>query len=400
MKRFLGLASDVFWLGVTVAILVGGYLGYQTLGALRPEVQATPVERTVPIVSAMALGRFDAALPIRGEGFLAAHRQVGVAAQISGRIVELHPSVEARGKIRQGAVLARLDDRAARSALDRAEADIRSTQASLGLARTQLIRARELFERGVATQDQLDQISAQMAQLTAALASLEAGREAARITLSETAILAPFDGTVRDQQASLGAVVSPGQSIATLYTDARIEVTVPIDEAAAGLIPGLFEGGSVPARVTGQFAGRAVVWEASVARVNPALDSATRTLEVVVALDDPQAGRLATGADLPSGTPPALINAYVDVTIQGAQLADIHAIPSTALRDRQAVWLVDAADRLLVVAAEPIHIDGETTYVVLKGAPADARLITSPLDAPIVGMDLRVVPAPVAALSE
>ena len=388
--RFRSLVRDAFWVFVAVAILGGGVAGFQLLQALRDPVQAAPLERVVPSVDVLRLAPHDGPVPIRGEGFVRPFRQIDLAAEVSGRIIELHPAIEARGRFSQGDVLFRLDGREAYAELARAEGNLDSTRARLDLNQTQLARTETLLARGVVTEERLDQLLAEKAELEATLASLRAAREVVQIRLANTAILAPFDGAVLSQVADLGDVVSPGQALATIFTDGQLEVVVPVTEAEAALIPGLFDGGSAPAEVTARFADTEVAWDAVVSRVEPALDMQTRTMTVTVSLVDVDGGRmLETESSLASGTPPALINAFVDVTVDGARRPGLYAVPSASVREGNALWLSDGGI-LRIVPVTVVHIDGEVTYVTLGRDLGAALLVTSTLDAPVEGSPIRV----------
>lgn len=399
MSRPFSLLKDLFWIVFSVGLVGGGVLGFQYLGANRDVVAPQPVERPVALVATEVLTPYDGALPIRGEGFITPFRQVALSSQTQGRIVTLHPAIDTRGAFAEGDILVQLDERAAQAALAQTDANIASTQARLDLVVSQLARGETLRERGIISQEALDSLLSQQSELTATLDSLRAARETALVTLDNARIAAPFAGRVLRKTAEIGAVVSPGQEIAVLYSDGALEVTVPLRQADAALIPGLFEGAAVPAEVHARFAGQDVTWAAEVARVDAALDSRTRSLNVTVRLKA-QTGATAAGA-LPSGAPPALINAFANVTISGAEVPSAYAIPSTALRDGGAIWLYDAG-ALAVVPAALIHVDGEQSFVRLGALPEGAELITSPLDTAVAGMALRraAVTERTAALTE
>lgn len=386
MKRILTILKEAFWLIFAVAIIGGGVFGFRLMGELRERPAAAPVERIVPLVETISLTPYSHNIPIRGEGFVTAARQVELASQLSGRIVELHPAISARGQFSEGDVLVRLDDRAATASLNRANADMASVEARLELTNTQVERVKLLLERGVATQDRLDQLLSQQSDLQASLAGLGASLESAQIALENTKVLAPFDGAVLSQSAEIGAVVSPGQAIATLFTDQQLEVTIPILENDASLIPGLFESQRSPAVVTAQFAGRAVDWSAEVVRFDPALDASTRTLGVTVALGDRDGGTVdADAPELASGAPPALVNAFVDVEIAGAQFDDVYAVPSTAIRDGETVWLTDG-ETLNFIPVDIMHVDGEMSFIRFETAPSLNEIVVGNLSGPADGM--------------
>ncbi len=387
MKRVWAWAKDLFWLIVAVALVGAGVYGFRYLGEVRPEVVAQPVERPVVLVDTEMPQRFADPIPVRGEGFIRPFREVALAAETSGRIVEMHPALKRRGRFAEGEVLIRLDDASAVAALDQTDANIASTQARLELVQTQLARAETLRARGVIPQEQLDQLEAQQTELSASLTALQAGRRTAEIALDRTMIRAPFDGAVLSSSAELGAVANPGQTLATLYSADQLEVTVPVRQAEAALIPGLFDGAEGSARVTADFAGRSYAWQARIARVDNALDNRTRTLNVTLRLENETAERVA-GEAAASGVPPALINAFARAAIDGIADDGVYAIPSTAYRDGDAVW-VYADGSLQILPAQRIHVDGERSFVRIPELAEGAELITSSLNTAFAGMKLR-----------
>ena len=401
------LRSDILWSTVAIGIVAGGFAGFRVMGALRTPLAAAPIERVVPLVESAPLRRHERAIPVRGEGFVEPERQVSVAAETAGRVVELHPQLFAHGRVRAGEVLVRLDDRSARAALARADADIAATRARIALNDTQLERARTLRRRGVVSQEELDQRLAREAELAGALASLESARRGVEIALENAVVRAPFDGAVRGRTVELGSVVAPGQPLAELFSIDALEVSVPLTERAAALVPGLFErvpgagANGVAATVVTTFAGHERARPARVVRVASGLDAGTRLLDVTVALE-PEPGygsgpesraEPRSGADVPpAGRPPALVGGYAHVTIDGATLADVYAVPSSALRPGQVVWLV--ADGVFAVRpATLVHVDGATSYVRVADLPPGAELVTGVVDTPIDGMRVQVAGA-------
>ena len=96
------LLSDVLWSLVAVGILAAGVAGFLTLGALREPIVAAPMERVVPPVDAAPLRRHDGPVPVVAEGFVRPVRELGVATETPGRVVEVHPALRARGRAREG----------------------------------------------------------------------------------------------------------------------------------------------------------------------------------------------------------------------------------------------------------------------------------------------------------
>jgi len=397
MRKTLKVAGsalrEMVWVVIAVAVLYGAFQGFQLLGDNRPVAVAAPVDRPVALVETAELSLISSPLPVRGEGFIRPYRNVALSAVGAGRVMELHPAlIDGEGEFSAGDVLVRLDDRAERASLDQIAASIAASEARLDLNRTQLERTESLRDSGSASQGALDQLLSQNAELVANLEGFRAGLALGQIAFDNKTIYAPFDGAVLTKLAEVGSVVGAGQSIAEIYTSSQLDVDIAVREADAALIPGLFQDADVPAVVTISFAGRDITWDARVARFAPALDPQTRTLTVTVEIIDVNGGRAGDSAALSSGASPALINAFAQVIVNGDNPARTYPIPSTALRNGNAVWVLDDG-ALATLPAALVHVDGDTSYVRLDSVPDGARLILPaygtytgglPADAPVL----------------
>ena len=401
MKKIIGYLGvglrELFWIAVAVAVVFGGITGFRYLGENREVIEPTVVERPTTLVETAEIFLIDSPLPIRGEGFMQPHRSANLASQVGGQVIELHPAITERGAFKQGEVLVRLDDSAERATLTQTQANIDGTRARLDLNQILLERTEKLRSSGSASQASLDQVRSTQQELSASLNSLIAAQNVAEVSLGRKIVAAPFDGAVLSKNLDIGSVVNGGQAIAEIFTEDRMEIDVPVREADAALIPGLFEGASPSATVSVRFAGQSFEWDAEVTRVAPTLDQRTRTLTVTVELID-IAGARATGSSiLASGAPPALINSFANVVIEGPQPDATYAVPSTALRGGSELWLLTPSEgdggTLKIVPATLVHVDNETSYVTSASIPEGARLITTALSTPQEGMKLRDVAA-------
>ena len=399
MKKVLGYIGvglrELFWIAIAGGVIFGGITGFKYLGENRTIVEAAPVARPVTLVETIDLTAITNPIAIRGEGFIKPFRIANLASQVGGQVVDIHPAITERGIFKQGDVLVSLDDSAERASLTQTIANIEGTHARLDLNTILLKRTESLMASGTTSQAALDQVRSQQAELDASLNSLQAAKKSAEVALGRKIVRAPFDGAVLSKSVEIGTIVNGGQSIAEIFTQDRMEIDVAVREADAALIPGLFAGVPTAASVTVQFAGKTFLWAAHVSRVAPNLDARTRTLTVTVELDDGTTIGAQGGEILASGAPPALINSFAKVVIQGIRPESTYPIPSTALRGGNHLWLFDDLDPdasvLRIIPTELIHVDGETSYVKINPLPAQSRLITSPLSTAQEGMQLRDV---------
>jgi multidrug resistance efflux pump len=145
---------------------------------------------------------------------------VRVTAPRDGRIVEV--AVEEGDEVKAGAVLARLDARQARSALDVAEAGHAEAQARVAVLKAKLPAAADAAKRvgeaaraGAATGQSADESATTLAVLKAEIAAAEAAvkvaraqAHAARTERDALTLTAPVAGRIVHRSAHVGDVVS------------------------------------------------------------------------------------------------------------------------------------------------------------------------------------------------
>jgi RND family efflux transporter MFP subunit len=181
------------------------------LGALYT-VRAREALRAVPVETATATlasgGSAPAGSPVlAASGYLVARRKAVVSAKIQGRLAELR--VEEGSRIRQGEVIARLEDSDYIAQVRRAAAAVERAQADLAEAERQARVARGLTSEKVMAQDSLDAAESRVRVARAALGQARADLSFAEAQLANTRILAPFTGTVVKKMAEVGESVAP-----------------------------------------------------------------------------------------------------------------------------------------------------------------------------------------------
>jgi multidrug efflux pump subunit AcrA (membrane-fusion protein) len=129
-------------------------------------------------------------------------------------------------------------------------------------------------------------------------------------------------------------------------------------------------------------------WPARVDRVETAVDSATRTFNVIVRVDQSSAPGVAVTGD-PAAAPPLLVGMYATVQIEGADRGRHALAPRRALRERSVLWLLDAAGTLSVRPVRVLHEEGERVVVAADGLPEPARVVVSDLKVVTDGMRVR-----------
>lgn len=270
-------------LGLAFLISVAAYWGLRTSdGAVKARERAARLEDAQSPERRQEAASFEVEVIVAKEsaseeilelsGVLEPIRSTWVAAEISGRIIEV--PVEEYSTVAAGGLLVRLD-----AALP--EAELIRAKASHELAQDELERQQSLGSRSVASKAELDRATAEERRTYAAL--LEA-----RTRLAHTRIQAPFDGLVNSLEFDPGAYVQPGTNIAEILDVSAVEVTVLVGDRQVGALhPDAVARVRVDPLGNERFEGRIV-------RVGGAPQSGSQRYPVVVELDNSE-GRFLPG---------------------------------------------------------------------------------------------------------
>ncbi len=317
-------------------------------GCGQESVEQAPVVRPVKI---MTIGDAAAAGTRELPGTVRAVQHADMGFEVSGRIIEFR--VKEGQRVKQGEVLARLDDRDYQASFDQAKASYRK-------ARSDLQRSERIYKEdpGAISTSKID---ADRKAVEVAEASLRKAEKA----VEDTTLRAPFDGLAarrlvedfQNVQAKEPVVVL--QDISVL----EIEVSVPERDFARGNIDRSVEevtqrakprvelsslpGRSFPARVK-EFATRA--------------DPVTRTFQVRLSFDPPDDVSILPG-----------MTARVTVISQGegGTLLPSHATFADANK-RPHVWLIDK--QTMKARAAPVELGqltGDAVQIVGGLSPGD-----------------------------
>lgn len=205
------------------------------------------------------------------EALVEAGRESTLAAQVAGRILELR--VEAGDRVKQGQLIARIDDAEIRQGVAGNQAQVAQARANLANAQAQYERSKQLVARKFVSQSALDQTRANYDAAQAQVAAASAGVAQASATRGFSTISAPFSGLVSARLAQVGEMASLGRPLATLFDPATLRVVASVPQSRLDEIRKV---GSASV----QFSGREQWVEASSITVLPAADSNTHISRV------------------------------------------------------------------------------------------------------------------------
>lgn len=232
------------WIGVAAgALLAAAALTWFIGRDQATEVGVAPA-RLIPAASA-------GASVLDATGYVTARRQATVSAKITGKVRTV--LIEEGQIVKEGEVLATLDDSETRADVALRQAQVAAARAglaeihsALANAERELVRQRELEARKLTSVAALDTARTQAEALRARLASQESQVKVAeealavsRVQLDNTVVRAPFAGVVTVKAAQPGEMISPisagGGSIrtgiGTIVDMDSLEIQVDVSEA-------------------------------------------------------------------------------------------------------------------------------------------------------------------------
>jgi RND family efflux transporter MFP subunit len=235
---------------------------------------------------------------INATGYVVASRKAAVASKGSGRLEWL--GVTEGSRVKQGDVIARLENKDVAAQVQQAEAGVRvargqkeEAEAELRDAARALTRANDLFAKefisGAARDAAVarhDKSRAAVSAANGSLAAAEASLRSAQVAFDYTLIRAPFDGVVLTKHANVGDVITPFTSavetkgaVVTMADMSTLEVEADVSESSLHKVrvgqPCEIQLDAIPDT---RFAGK-------VARIVPTVDRAKATVLVKVSFD-------------------------------------------------------------------------------------------------------------------
>lgn len=190
--------KNIFFIAGIIVILILGYFLLSSFINSSVEVQLTNAVLQKPGQSTASLN---------ASGYVVAQRKAAIASKGTGRLIFL--GVVEGDQVKKNQVIARLEDNDIKAQLEQAKANLKLQEADLINALNTFNRTKDLFAKGLSSQQELDQTEANYKRILASIEVAKAGVQAAEVAMENTLIRAPFDGTVLTKNAEVGEIVAP-----------------------------------------------------------------------------------------------------------------------------------------------------------------------------------------------
>ncbi|HSS39931.1 MAG TPA: efflux RND transporter periplasmic adaptor subunit [Polyangia bacterium] len=330
-----------------------------SLSAAVAAPRATPV--SVATVAATEINTWD-----EFSGRLEAVERVDVRSRVAGAVQAVH--FREGTLVKQGELLITIDPAPYAAEVDRAEAQVASAQARVSFTRSELERARRLWEEKAIAQRELDERSNAGREAEANLRAAQASLQSARLNLGYTQVRAPVAGRTGRLEVTVGNLVAAGPgapvlttlvSVSPIYAsfdaDEQVVVRALKDMPGGASARGRIEG--IPVQM-GTAASEGTPFQGRLQLIDNQVDARSGTVRVRAAFDN------ADGALIPG---------------QFARIRMGQAHSATALLVNERAVGTDQNKKFVLV----VGADNKAEYrEVALGAPVDGlRVVTKGLKA-------------------
>lgn len=376
--RFL-LPTGILVLAIVAAVVI--------INA-KDDVTPEPIEQTPQQVRVMTVKKQPVQMIIHSQGTVQAKTESEIVAQVSGVITSVSPAFVAGGFFKKGDILVSLDSRDYEYRLTQAKHQVTQAELALKMEEQQAeIAVEEWRSMNQGAPPALVSRQPQMADAKAALESARASLAQASLDLERTQVTAPFDGRVRAKNVDIGRYVTPGMSLATIYSTDIAEVRLPLPDQNLAYLGMPLDGRqsaqkNVPVILTAEFAGGLHKWQGRLTRFEGEVDPRSRMIHAVAQVDHPYSLK---------NESPLTMGLFVKAQIIGKKVDDLIVLPRVALREPKQVLVVDNQSRLHLQPVTVYRSKKDSIYVSAGLKDGDMVCLSQP-KAFVDGMS--VAPAP------
>ena len=405
---------------ILVAIIIA-----MVLVTLRPEAERRIIEETGRLVEVFTAKAEKVQMYIEAYGTVEPREALKLVAEVRGQIVDISSSFKEGGFVKKGTRLIQIDPRTYKLEVQRrnvqikqAEAEIKRLQqevlnlqarikiakSDVSLAEGEYFRLKKLIDRKVIAQSTVDKAEQQYLASLQRLQTLEnqlaltgpqkeqllAQRDLtkvlfqeAQLDLERSGIIALFDGWVLEKTVEVGQHVNVGQNVGRIYSagDLDIEVRIPVKDFK-WFPADLNQGAAVEADIIFETDGARRTWNGRVSRIKAEMDDRTRTLPMVVEIDE------ASGPAENQGSLRLRPGMFVRVKIKGKTVDQAFVLPRYVVYPGDIVYTVE--DNRLKIKPVNVLRAYKDSVIVSQGLAEGDQIVKTPLADATDGMLVRV----------
>ncbi|MGB5746611.1 MAG: HlyD family efflux transporter periplasmic adaptor subunit [Desulfobacterales bacterium] len=392
---------------------------------MRPKAQRqVPVDKGL-LVEVLPAKAENINMVVESFGTVAPRESLKLVAQVRGPIVAIDPAFKEGGFVQKNTRLIQIDPRTYSLAVERRNVQIRQAEAELKrlaqeainlqarvkiagsdvkLAKNEYLRLKKLIDRKVIAQSQLDKaeqaylasqerlqalnnqlalVDPQKEQLIAARDMTRVMYQEAKLDLERSSIVAPFEGWVLEKAIEVGQHVGIGQQLGKIYSAGQLDIEVRIpSKDLKWFLDDMGIEAPILADVVFKHGGSENIWSGRVARIKAMMDQRTRTLPMVIEVDET---RITSQQKNSFRLRPGM---FVTVRIKGKKIQNVFVLPRYLVYPGDVVYTVK--DDTLKSNSVKILRGYEDTVIIGEGLSEGGLIVKSPLSSPSEGMRVRL----------
>jgi len=372
-----------------IAIIILSILFTVIIFMMKPEIEPEAQEIKAVQIRVMKAIKKDIQMVVNSQGTVRAKTESEIVAQVSGVIESVSSSFVAGGFFKKGEVLVQLDARDYKYRYTQAEHKVTQAELALKLEEQQAEIAREEWQQ--MNEGPAPALVSRDPQLAEAAASLESARASllqAQLDLDRTRVRASFSGRVKVKNVDIGRYVTPGMSLARIYSIDVAEVRLPLPDKDLKFLdlPRDFRFKDNPRYrpdviLKGSFAGSDHQWMGKLTHIEGELDSRSRMIHAAVQVSDPYGKNHQV---------PLTVGMYVQAEIIGKKVPNLVVVPREAIRDQNKILIVDKDNKLYSRQVGIYRIDAEKVYLD-NGIDNGELICMSTLRTVVEGMEVSPI---------
>jgi multidrug efflux system membrane fusion protein len=343
------------------AVLLGG--GYAAWHFTRPAARQAAPPPPVPVTAAAAKQQ-DVPVYLRTIGNVRALNAVEIRPQVGGVLIDV--SVKEGDQVRKGQVLAVIDPRPLKAALDKAQAQLTQDQAMLINAEQDRQRYSALAKNDFASRQQLDTQTSTVNRLQGVVAADQAAIEEAQINLGYSVLKSPLDGRVGLRRVDPGNLIqanSTGQGIISVVQEQPISVVFSLPETDLPTVREAMTKSALPV-LANTADDRKTLGRGTLATLDNTVDSSSGTIQL--------------RADFPNADQALTAGQFVSVLLQ-VDTAHGVTVPHNAVQHGQQGLFVFtiAPDKLVKRQDVKVTYDDGEQSVITDGIAAGTNVVVA-----------------------
>lgn len=317
-------------------------------------------------------------------GYIRAANSADVVALVDGRILSVN--YKEGSYVPKGTVLFTIESTKYRDAVNQAASSLATAKAQYEYSSKQYAAMKKAIEADAVSEMEMLQAKSQMDEAQAAIRSSEAALQTARTNLSHCTVTAPVSGHITAPALTAGNYVSGSMSpvkLASIYDDSRMKAVFDIEESQYRLMSvNTMEGNgplytAVPLIFTPELP---VQFTADLYYTSPAVEASTGTLTLegkITNRDKLLKDGMYVTVNLPYGVEPKAI------LIRDASIG----------RDQRGsyVYCVNDSNKIVYTPIEPGELYQDTLRIVNSGLTPKSRYVTQALLTVVNGEQVKPV---------